>query len=63
VGAYARLDGPILRLSVEALTPDGARRFRREGALANDRGEADARALGLEMGAAVREDGGEALIG
>jgi hydroxymethylbilane synthase len=62
VGAYARLEGARLRLTVEALTPDGARRFRREGALAPGGGEADARALGLTLGAAVRAEGGEALI-
>jgi hydroxymethylbilane synthase len=61
VGAYARLDGALLRLSVEALTPDGARRFRRVGELADGCGEADARALGLALGAAVRAEGGEAL--
>ncbi|MBO9709913.1 MAG: hydroxymethylbilane synthase [Caulobacter sp.] len=64
VGAHARLDGLNLRLIVEALTPDGARRFRREGeaVLAHDADTAAARALGLELGAAVRADGGDALI-
>ncbi|HEX6859700.1 MAG TPA: hydroxymethylbilane synthase [Caulobacteraceae bacterium] len=61
IGAHARLEGPTLSLIVEALTPDGARRFRREGA-AQVTGEADARALGLQLGAQVRADGGEALI-
>jgi hydroxymethylbilane synthase len=61
VGAYARMDGASLRLTVEALTPDGARRFRREGELAAGGGEADARALGLTLGAAIRAEGGEAL--
>jgi hydroxymethylbilane synthase len=61
VGAYARHDGAALRLIVEALTPDGALRFRREGDLAAGGGEADARALGMALGAAVRAEGGEAL--
>jgi hydroxymethylbilane synthase len=61
IGAYARFHEGILRVTVEALTPDGARRFRREGDLPAERGEADARALGLELGAAVRDEGGEAL--
>jgi hydroxymethylbilane synthase len=61
VGAHARLDGAVLRLCVEALTPDGARRFRREGDLAEGGSEHDARALGLTLGAMVRAEGGEAL--
>ena len=61
IGAYARFHEGILRVTVEALTPDGARRFRREGDLAAGGGEADARRLGLALGAAVRDEGGEAL--
>ena len=64
IGAYARLDGPRLHLIVEALTPDGARRFRREGEA--DVGGADgmavARSLGLSLGEAVCAEGGEALL-
>ena len=64
IGAHARLDGARLRLVVEALTPDGARRFRREGEA--DVGGPDplaaARALGLRLGEAVRIEGGEALV-
>jgi hydroxymethylbilane synthase len=63
IGAYARLDGGRLLLVVEALTPDGARRFRREGAIAVAEGEAAARALGLELGAQVAAEGGAALVG
>ena len=49
---------------VEALTPDGAQRFRREGSvvLANEDESDKARALGLELGGAVRAEGGPALI-
>ncbi len=64
VGAYARIDGQRLDLVVEALTPDGTRRFRREGAvvLPAEGGERVAVELGLELGAAVRAEGGDALI-
>ena len=64
IGAHARLDGPRLRLVVEALTPDGARRFRREGEadVVGLDAEAAARALGLRLGEAIREEGGEALV-
>ena len=63
MGAYARLDGGRLNLIVEALTPDGRRRFRREGEvdLAGD-GLDSARALGLKLGLEVRDEGGEALV-
>ena len=64
IGAYARLNGHTLSLIVEALTPDGSLRFRREGriVLPAEGGEAAARALGLEIGAEVRAEGGDALI-
>ncbi len=63
VGAHARLEGRRLTLIVEALTPDGARRYRREGAV--DLGadsEGDARALGLRLGDAVRIEGGPDIV-
>ncbi|MEO8925964.1 MAG: hydroxymethylbilane synthase [Caulobacteraceae bacterium] len=62
VGAWARIDGAALRLTVEALTPDGARRFRREGEVAAAAGEAAARELGLRLGAEIRDEGGAALL-
>ena len=63
IGAHARLDGGRLHLIVEALTPDGARRFRREGGadVGGADGEAAARALGLRLGAEVATEGGAAL--
>ncbi len=63
IGAHARLDGLRLSLIVEALTPDGARRFRREGVaeLPAEGAEAAARALGIALGLQVGEDGGDAL--
>jgi hydroxymethylbilane synthase len=62
IGAHARIDGARLTLIVEALTPDGARRFRREGETDLAGGEAAAHALGDQLGLAVRADGGDALI-
>ncbi len=64
MGAHAWLDGARLTLVVEALTPDGARKFRRAGEadLGGEGAEAAARALGLRLGEAVRAEGGEALL-
>lgn len=60
IGAHARLEGETLYLVVEALTPDGARCFRREG---EARAELErAHALGLELGRAIALEGGEALL-
>jgi hydroxymethylbilane synthase len=64
IGAYAILEGQRLSMIVEALTPDGVQRFRREGEIALD-GSDDivaARQLGLKLGAEVRVEGGDALI-
>jgi len=63
MGAYATLEGRRLSLVVEALTPDGARRFRREGEVeaGGADAEAAARSLGLRLGEAVQAEGGEAL--
>jgi hydroxymethylbilane synthase len=65
IGAYARLDGDRLILVVEALTPDGARRFRREGEVdvGDDEGEIRARDLGMRLGAEVSAEGGASLLG
>jgi hydroxymethylbilane synthase len=63
IGAHARLEGDRLSLVVEALTPDGRERFRREGAivLGADR-EGQARNLGRTLGAEVGAEGGERLL-
>lgn len=61
IGAHARLEGRTLSLIVEALTPDGRRRFRREGGI-EVTDETSARALGLKLGAEVRAEGGDALV-
>jgi hydroxymethylbilane synthase len=64
IGAHARLDGARLHLIVEALTPDGVRRFRREGEadVGGPNGEAAARALGLRLGEEVGKEGGPSLF-
>jgi hydroxymethylbilane synthase len=64
IGAHAVLDGQRLSMIVEALTPDGVQRFRREGEVTLDGSDdiAAARELGLELGGAVRIDGGDAII-
>jgi len=43
------------------LTPDGAARWRREDRVAEAQGEAGARALGLELGHAIRLEAGDKL--
>jgi hydroxymethylbilane synthase len=64
IGAYTRIEAKRLTLIVEALTPNGAQRFRRqvEFELPQEGAEAAARALGLRLGAEIREEGGEALL-
>jgi len=63
IGACATLRGAKLHLIVEALTPDGARRFRQAGEadVGGAGGEAAARGLGVRLGEAVRREGGSAL--
>ncbi|HYD44831.1 MAG TPA: hydroxymethylbilane synthase [Phenylobacterium sp.] len=63
VGAHAIVEGETLTLLVEALSPDGRQRFRREGeaSLAGD-AVAAARALGLRLGREVADEGGEAIL-
>jgi hydroxymethylbilane synthase len=61
VAAHAALEGGGLRLIVEALTPDGKERFRREARLdAVTRASADA--LGRKLGGEVRREGGDRLL-
>ncbi|RAK57168.1 hydroxymethylbilane synthase [Phenylobacterium deserti] len=65
IGAHAWLEGGSLNLVVEALTPDGARRFRHSGSaelsqLADPEGSA--RDLGLSLGQAVKDEAGDALV-
>ena len=65
VGAHARIEADQLLLTIEALSPDGALRFRREGQqglLASLAPEAAAYALGLTLGRAVREEAGDRIV-
>ena len=61
IGAHARLDADRLSLVVEALTPDGAQRFRRTAEFAAPTPES-ARALGLDLGAQISAEGGDRLL-
>ncbi len=63
IGAHGVIAGATLHLVVEALTPDGARRFRQSGEADVDGagGEVAARGLGVRLGEAVRREGGSAL--
>ena len=65
IGAHAWFEGAHLKLVVEALTPDGRRRFRHAGEadlteLAD--AEASARAMGVSLGLAIREEAGDAIV-
>ena len=64
IGAYATLDGATLTLVVEALTPMGDRRFRREGQtdVGGPHGLSAARDLGFRLGEAIALEAGDALI-
>ncbi|MBX3483708.1 hydroxymethylbilane synthase [Phenylobacterium sp.] len=65
VGAHAWLEGGLLHLIVEALSPDGRLKFRHTGAAEIPR-LADptvaARDLGLSLGAAVKDEAGDAIV-
>jgi hydroxymethylbilane synthase len=61
IGAHARFEGPRLLLTIEALTPDGRRRFRREGALEAATSDAQAFELGLALGREVRREAGDRI--
>lgn len=61
VAARAVLDGGGLRLIVEALTPDGKERFRREARI-DGATLASADALGRRLGREVRAEGGDRLL-
>ena len=64
IGAYARMQEGLLALTVEALTPDGADRFRREASLplGGSTTEAQARALGLALGRDIRAAAGDRIV-
>lgn len=65
IGAYATLNNGQLFLIVEALSPDGRLRFRREEGLDLTRAVdavVAARELGLKLGAELRDEAGDAII-
>jgi hydroxymethylbilane synthase len=64
IGAYARIEGSRLIMVVEALTPRGERRFRREGEVevGGVDGLAAARDLGRRLGEWIAEEAGDALV-
>ena len=64
IGAYARLDGGRLTLIVEALTPDGSRRFRRQGEaeVSGPSGLSLGRDLGRRLGEEIGIEGGADLL-
>jgi hydroxymethylbilane synthase len=64
IGAHARLEQDLLVLAVEALTPDGADRFRREASLplGGRVGHAEAHALGARLGRDIRAAAGDRIV-
>ena len=62
IGAHAVIEGDDLVLVVEALSPDGAHRFRGEGRVAAAAGATAAAALGLDLGRRIRAEGGELIL-
>lgn len=65
IGAYATLKSDQLFLIVEALSPDGRLRFRREAGLdltGVDDAMVAARELGLKLGAELRDEAGDAIV-
>ena len=64
IGAHAWLGGERLNLVVEALTPDGAERFRLQNAVAltGQEDQAAARALGVRLGQDLRAAAGDRIV-
>ncbi|MDX2274103.1 MAG: hydroxymethylbilane synthase [Hyphomonadaceae bacterium] len=63
IGALARRRGDALEFIGEALTPDGTARWRQHETMALGRDPiAAARALGLKLGGAIRDEAGDALV-
>ncbi len=58
IGAWARVEAGDLRLVVEALSPDGRLRVRREAAIAASASKAQAIVMGAALGAEMRTQGG-----
>ncbi|WEK57823.1 MAG: hydroxymethylbilane synthase [Candidatus Brevundimonas phytovorans] len=65
IGAYARIEGDVLRLTTEMLSPDGSARWRRAGEISGVSATTaldDARSLGLRLGAEVQAEAGDQKI-
>ena len=68
IGAFSQLAGGELSLIVEALSPDGKLRYRRQGAVnlgpmtAGEGALAAARDLGLRLGAELRDEAGDSIV-
>ena len=64
IGAHARIEQELLLLTVEALTPDGKDRFRREASLplGGLAGHAEARALGFRLGRDIHAAAGDRIV-
>jgi hydroxymethylbilane synthase len=64
IGAHARIEQELLVLTVEALTPDGADRFRRDASLplGGLTGHAEAHALGFSIGRDIRAAAGDRIV-
>ena len=62
IGAHARIETDRLLLTVEALTPDGARRFRREAELGLPASETAAAGFGAELGRQIRQEAGDRIV-
>jgi hydroxymethylbilane synthase len=61
LGAYSLLKDGTLHLIVEALTPDGRERFRRQGSIDNPT-KASADALGRSFGEQIQAEAGDRLL-
>lgn len=62
IGAHAAVEGDDLVLVVEALSPDGAHRFRGESRMAAAASAPAAAALGLDLGRRIAAEGGERIL-
>ena len=65
VGAHAVIEGNVLRLTTEMLSPDGSARWRRVGEISGVSATTaldHARALGLRLGGEVQAEAGDQKI-